>query len=116
MIYIFRSMTCNSSLNFVSIYSSFLPKPPVSLCISYWPHCFMLGVCFCSYVMIKVYNTSSFILFLRVPTFQNIQFSLQGISQKKETAFTTLQMFEIENTSSCLCEKYHKKFISLYSL
>jgi hypothetical protein len=62
-----------------------------------------------------IFTTQAVIFFLfKVPAFQNIQFKCKGINEKKETTLTTRQMFENENTSRCLCKKYHKKFISPY--
>jgi len=49
----------HSLLNLVRICFNFLSKPLVSLLIGCWPYSCMLAICFCMYIMIKVYNTSS---------------------------------------------------------
>jgi len=57
-------------------------------------------------IMAGMFTTQAVLFFLLgVATFQNIRFKNQGITQKKETTFTTRRMFENEITSKCLCKK-----------
>ena len=50
-------------------------------------------------IMAGLFTTQAVLFFLLgVTTFQNIQFKSQGITQKKETTFTTRRMFENEIT------------------
>ena len=66
-------------------------------------------------IMAGLFTTQAVLFFLLgVATFQNIQFKSQGITQKKETTFTTRRMFENEITSKCLSKKYHKNLFSAF--
>ena len=56
-------------------------------------------------IMARLFTTQAVLFFpLGVATFQNIQFKSQGITQKKETTFTTRRMFKTRIQAS-VCVK-----------